>query len=122
LLALAVPAGGLGEVEVEVEFMVCVRGPDVEDEVSGVLKILSFLENLTSARVRGLGSGIRMGKTTRISIERRSENKSAKSYKYRMKEMLCCYVILTHCDKDDQGEDREPVDTVIRLKFHLARS
>jgi hypothetical protein len=102
--------------------MVCVRGPDVEDEVSGVLKILSFLENLTSARMRGLGSGIRMGKTTRTSIERGSENKSANSHKYGMKEILCYCVILTHCDKDDQGEDREPVDAVIRLSLHPGKS
>lgn len=63
-----------------------------------------------------------MGKTTRTSIEPGSENKSANSDKYGMKEMLCCCVILTHCDEDDQGEDREPVDTVIRLSLHLARS
>ena len=36
-----------------------------------------------------------------------------------MRETLCYYVILTHCDEDDQGEDREPVDTVIRLSLHL---
>jgi hypothetical protein len=112
----------LGEVEVEVE--VCRWGLDVEDEdeVGGVLRILSFLNSVTSARVRGLGSGIRMGKTTRTSFEPFSENKSANSHRYRMKEMsccICCCVILTHCDKDDQGEDREPVDTVIRLSLHL---
>jgi hypothetical protein len=101
--------------------MVCVRGPDVEDEdeVSGVLRILSFLKSVTSARVRGLGSGIRIGKTTRTSIEA-GIKKSINEIQIIV--ILCYRVVLTHCDKDDQGEDREPVDTVIRLSFHIVWS
>ena len=81
----------------------------------GELRILALLALLTRNRVRGLGSGIRIGNTTRISEEEQAGGDTFERYRLQVHP---CSSVLTHRDKDDQGEDREPVDPVIRLSLH----